>query len=136
VASRSVLADVVWGVQAAFWFAGFFGVFALLAWLLDRAEFVRTGFTLPRAAAYFLTLAVVIGTVIGLLRPWGQSRGGMVLMGWIGGTLFVAIAGLFGGAPPGLKLLLISAIIGLPGALVGSYIWRRLKDLDRRPPAI
>ena len=133
--ARSLAADVRWGVRHALWYAGAFGALGVLAWLLDHRALARHGFTLPGMAAYYLLLALVIGTVLGVLRPLGRSRWGAAFMGGVAFALLVAIAGLLGGVPLGFPLGLMAAGVGLFGIPCGLHTWSRFGP-GASPPAI
>lgn len=121
-----------WGLAWALALATFFSAWVLLlAALRGSAKFEQYGMTVGEIVGAYYATAVVVGTLLGLCRPFTRTRPGAMAVGSLVGTaLYSGIGVSMDGFKP--STFLMGAIIGIPmGALLARKFWKQENPRDR-----
>ena len=93
-ARRELLRDIKWGIGWGLWLAsGFSVIVVVLAGFRGSTDYPELGLTTPRIIALYYLLALIGGSVVGILRPFTKSKLGGFVVGSIIGTLVYGGAG-------------------------------------------
>jgi len=125
--------DIRWGLNWGLWIATAFSILVIaLAGFRGSADYPKLGLTTPAIVALYYALAIVGGSVLGLLRPFSRSKFGGFIVGSIIGTLVYAGAGL---AIKGADLLIVPVALILGVAIGGTFGYQSVKTKGWRRDA-
>jgi hypothetical protein len=125
--------DIRWGVSWGLWIATGFSIIVIaLAGFRGSTAYPELGLTTPGIVAIYYALAVVGGSVLGLLRPLSRSKFGGFIVGSVIGTLVYGGAGL---AIKGADLLMVPVALILGIAVGGTFGYQSVKTKGWRRDA-
>jgi hypothetical protein len=128
-----LLRDIRWGVSWGLWIATGFSIIVIaLAGFRGSTDYPKLGLTTPGIVAIYYALAVVGGSVLGLLRPFTRSKFGGFIVGSVIGTLVYGAAGL---AIKGADLLMVPVAFILGIAIGGTFGYQSVKTKGWRRDA-
>jgi hypothetical protein len=121
--------DVKWGIGWGLWIAtGFSVIVIVLAGFRGSTDYPELGLSTPGIVAIYYAVALVGGSVLGLLRPFTRGKlGGFVVGSFIG---FIA----YGGAGlmiKGVGLLMVPVALVLGVAVGGTFGYQSVKGSKR-----
>jgi hypothetical protein len=108
---QELLADVKWGIGWGLWIAtGFSLIVLVLVGFRGSTDYPELGLSTGSIILIYYALALIAGSVLGLLRPYTRTKLGGFFVGWLIGSL------VYGGA--GLMLKDVKPLYMVPVALV------------------
>ena len=130
---RDLLGNTVLGVAVGLCVGIAVSIFvAGLAVLRGSTAYPELGITTWTAIRWYLIVGVLVGAVLGMLRPLYRSRAGATVGGYVGGVL---VYGGIGGVMDGFSrnLIPLALLLGLAGAFLGWKLWPEMRERSRLP---
>lgn len=133
--SRTLLADVGWGVRSATRFALLYGVLAAVLSALGGAGDLRAlEIPLSQLVLLYVASGVVVGGIVGFARPWTRTSVGAAVVG-VAAAWPVALSMSFIVSPQGEGISWrVVVVLTLIYGIGGSVVLRRLAVPTRRTP--
>lgn len=111
--TRNWAADMTWGIGSAAAFASAYSLYVLVLTVLRRGsywpQYHATSWNIIGA---YWTAAVIVGSILGVLRPWIDRRWGAGVAGFLTGAIVYSAIGLAMRLPVDWTMFSIVAIIG------------------------
>ena len=128
-----MLRDARWGISWGLWIATGFSIIVIaLAGFRGSTDYPDLGLTTPVIVALYYALAVVGGSVLGLLRPFTRSKlGGFIVGSFIG----IIVYGGAGFMIKGVTLMMAPVALILGIAIGGTFGYQTVSKRSKRGAA-
>jgi hypothetical protein len=123
---QELVGDVRWGIGWGLWIAtGFSAIVLVLAGFRGSTDYPELSLSTGSIILIYYGLALIAGSVLGVLRPFTRSKLGGFFVGWLIGFLVYAGAGLM---IKGITLLMVPVAVVLGLGVGGTAGYQAARD--------